>query len=189
MNLIPIRVWRPDNDDPPGIDDFYRALGHYMVAWGRLDGQVMGILQVITVLLWDKLPNKQLPIAWKWRERRWKEGFGQLTELKPFQQLAMDLFYEIQSRSEERNFLAHATWGHFVSSEPLTMEAVSFKSEKGSETEMALAHAHVSLHRLDASTAYINEIALQLAPISLAVCSLRPPPEKSRKFWLQDRDR
>ena len=53
----------PYADDPVGAGRFYRAIGIYLVAWGRFEGHFVSALLMLRAIGWDIVPTADMPIA------------------------------------------------------------------------------------------------------------------------------
>jgi hypothetical protein len=65
----------PHYTDPSDANEFYAALGMLTVAWGRLEGHVIGNLLTIMNLP-ELAPSRSLPLVWKARLDLWTKGFS-----------------------------------------------------------------------------------------------------------------
>jgi hypothetical protein len=109
----------PYHTDPVSGGSFYAALGKLSVAWGRLEGHVIGNLLTIMNLL-GVTAEARLPFRWDDRLDLWKKGFSSVPSLQPHKKRAVEFLKSIHEAAEDRNYAAHAVWGEFVSdaSEP-----------------------------------------------------------------------
>src|SRR6266849_16213 len=113
----------PHYTDPSDANEFYAALGMLTVAWGRLEGHVIGNLLTIMNLP-ELAPSRSLPFVWKARLDLWTKGFSLVSALQPHKDRAVAFMQSIIEEAEDRNFASHAVWDEFVpgSTEP-TIEA------------------------------------------------------------------
>jgi hypothetical protein len=66
----------PHKSDPPNAHEFYTALGMLTVAWGRLEGHIIGALLTILALPEASAFTVALPLAWEGRNKLWKQAFN-----------------------------------------------------------------------------------------------------------------
>jgi hypothetical protein len=118
----------PNDTDPANASEFYAALGMLSVAWGRLEGHVIGNLLPITALLEDA----EFPLKWNNRLKLWKRAFSSVPALQQYQDRAISLMKSIIEEAENRNFAAHAVWEDFErdAAEP-TMTARAIRPKGG----------------------------------------------------------
>jgi hypothetical protein len=120
----------PHHTDPPNASEFYAALGMLSVAWGRLEGQVIGNLLTIMSLL-GEAPRKP-PLQWEDRLEWWEKGFSSVPSLQPHRERAVMFPKTIIEEASDRNFAAHAAWDEFVpDADELTIRARAVKAKKG----------------------------------------------------------
>jgi len=103
----------PHHTDPPNAGEFYAALGMLSVAWGRLEGHVIGNLLTIMSLL-GEAPRKPPPLQWEDRLKWWEKGFSSVPSLQPQRERAVMFLKSIIEAADDRNFAAHAVWEEFV---------------------------------------------------------------------------
>jgi hypothetical protein len=120
----------PHHTDPPNAGEFYAALGMLSVAWGRLEGHVIGNLLTIMSLL-GEAPRRPPPQQWEDRLKLWEDGFSSVPSLQPQREHAVVFFKSIIEEASDRNFAAHAFWEEFVpdADEP-TITARTVKAKK-----------------------------------------------------------
>ena len=75
----------PSPRDPKGVDEFYRALGIFMVAWGRLEGQfVVCLLSLLNLSGAQGLGlGTKLPMSFDDRATLWRKAFEGIPLLLP----------------------------------------------------------------------------------------------------------
>lgn len=72
----------PHQSDPPDAHEFYAALGMLAVAWGRLEGHVIGNL--LTIMNFPEMaPLCPLPLTWERRRELWTRAFTKVPALQP----------------------------------------------------------------------------------------------------------
>jgi hypothetical protein len=102
----------PRHSDPPNADEFYAMLGKLIVAWGRLEGYIIGALLMILALSAASTFAIPLPIAWEGRNKLWKQAFNKIPALKAHQGHAIAFMGKvIDEAKDDRNFATHAIWG------------------------------------------------------------------------------
>jgi hypothetical protein len=163
----------PYADDPPNAGTFYQAMGVYLVSWGRFETHFVADLCSITALTWDANPVHQIPLAWNQRSAIWKRAFRTLPELAPQRDAALALMTEILLRAKDRNVIVHSGWGAFLSADPLALECINLRSEGD---EALIANLSIDVTRLERMLLEANTLNDRLAPITLFLGSLRPPP-------------
>jgi hypothetical protein len=167
----------PYADDPPNADAYYRALGLYLVAWGRFEGHFVSALLQLRALGWADIPTEGMPIAWGKRADFWKRAFRELPQLAPIKPDAAALITDIILASRDRGIVVHSMWGGFVSTNPLAVEAISLKFEG---KIFATANIALSLPTLEHMLLAANTLNARLIPISQFLGSLRPTPKSAR---------
>jgi hypothetical protein len=123
--------YTPHHTDPANANEFYAALGMLIVAWGRLEGHVIGNL--LTIMNCPELePSGPLPFQWETRLRLWTQAFSLVPVLQPHRERAVLFMSSIIEEVVDRNFISHAVWDEFVpwATEP-TIEARNIKARKG----------------------------------------------------------
>src|ERR1700682_3912862 len=86
----------PSPTDPEGADEFYKALGILIVAWGRLEGHFVVCLLMLLNLQGGKELGDQLPMPFDRRATVWRKAFETMPPLQPFRQIALTLLAEIK---------------------------------------------------------------------------------------------
>lgn len=175
--LLRLRVdATPFEDDPPFASRWYQALGLYLVAWGRFEGQFVSALLQLRALGWDAVPMGAMPIAWGKRCDFWKKAFRDLPQLAPIKTDADALIVDIKLAARDRGILVHSMWGNWVPTTPL--ESISLKFE--GESEFAAGNFAISRHRLNELLLVANTLNARLIPISEFLGCLRPQPENAQ---------
>lgn len=114
-HIIPVRVdSTPYADDPVDAPAYYRALGIFLVAWGRFEGHFVSALLTLSALQWDSTETHELPRAWRKRADYWRKAFKTLPQLGPFREEAHALMTDIALAARDRGILVHSMWGRFV---------------------------------------------------------------------------
>jgi hypothetical protein len=162
----------PYHTDPVSAGSFYAALGKLSVAWGRLEGHVIGNLLTIMNLL-GATAEARLPFRWEDRLDLWKKGFSTVPRLQLHKQRAIQFLNSIHEAAEDRNYAAHAVWGEFASdaSEP-TMMARSIKSGHG----IVVDDRRITLTMIENALAECNRLNLEMTEFTKLLRLLRPPP-------------
>ena len=169
----------PHHTDPADANEFYGALGMLTVAWGRLEGHVIGNL--LTIMNFPEVaPSRPLPFAWDSRLDLWKKGFSLVPALRPHKDRAVLVMKSIIEEAEDRNFASHAVWDEFVpgSTEP-TIEARNIRPGKG---VVNVTDVRVTLSMLKSALAAANRLNLTMSEFTALLSSLRPPPSTAARL-------
>jgi hypothetical protein len=171
----------PHHTDPANAVEFYAALGMLTVAWGRLEGHVIGNLLTIMSLL-GTVPRKPLPLRWDDRLDLWKKGFS-LPALEPHGDRAVPFMRSIIEAAGDRNYAAHTAWDEFVpvAAEP-TIDARSIKAKKGVPNEVEVIDVRVTLSMIKRALADCNRLNSEMTEFTRLLSSLRPPPADALHF-------
>lgn len=172
----------PHESDPHNANEFYTALGMLAVAWGRLEGHVIGNL--LTILNFHEMANsRRLPLAWEERLDLWKAAFATVPALKSHKTRAVEFMKSIIAESKDRNFTAHAFWEEFIPGrqEP-TIKARTVSPKKGSHGTIEVGDYEVSVSLLRKALAEANRLNFQLSEFTRIVNSAQPPPADARRL-------
>ena len=177
----------PSANDPKGADEFYRALGIFMVAWGRLEGQfVVCLISLLNLCGAQGLGlGTKLPISFDDRAVVWRKAFDGIPLLLPLKDAAMSFIQELKDLAKDRHTVVHALWEPFSPTEPPSIDIVTIKHQNKTRDGL-------ETNRHTVTTAILTEIAqkadrlnIAMAPISHLVTGLRaaqnPPPENIRR--------
>jgi len=152
------------------------------VAWGRLEGHVIGNLLTLMNASGDIEP---LPLAWEKRLDLWKRAFGKVPSLRVHKERAVAFLQEIIAAAEDRNLVAHAIWGEFVAdaAEP-TIKARRVRPRRGKENVkiVDVSDYHISLTLLRLGITEANRLNYKMTEFTNLLNSVRPPPADARKF-------
>jgi hypothetical protein len=172
----------PHHSDPPNAHEFYGLLGMLIVAWGRLEGHVIGNLLTIMNLP-EVAPSGPLPLAWDRRFELWKRAFSNVPALKPHKDRAITFMESITKEATDRNFIAHAIWDEFVdgATEP-TIDARAIRPKRKTPHMIDVIDQPVSLSMLRQALAVANQLNFGMNEFTRLLGSLRPPPADARKF-------
>jgi hypothetical protein len=174
----------PSPTDPEGADDFYKALGIMIVAWGRLEGQFVLCLLMLLNLPGGNELGDQLPMPFDRRATLWRKAFETMVPLQPFREIALELLAEIKDVAHDRHTVVHALWEPFAPTEPPSIGIVTIKPRNKTKNG-------IDIRRDTATTAMLREIGekadrlnLALAPLSQFLTwyrsSQNPPPADIR---------
>jgi hypothetical protein len=163
----------PYHTDPVSAGSFYAALGKLSVAWGRLEGHVIGNLLTIMNLL-GATAEARLPFRWDERLELWKKGFSSVPSLQPHKERAVEFLKSIHESAEDRNYAAHAVWGEFVSNanEP-TMMARGIKS---GQRGIVVDDRRITMTMIECALDECNRLNLEMSEFTKLLQLLRPPP-------------
>ena len=173
----------PSPNDPKDADEFYRAIGLLIVAWGRLEGHFVMCLLMLLASSEGRL-GKQLPMNWKDRGTVWRKGFESIGALWPFKEAALKLLTEIEDVAQDRHAVAHALWERFRAEEPPAIDAVLIKAKNKTKDGLDIRRFPVKLNSLKEVGEKINKLNMALLPLSSFLTryrsSLKPPPSDVR---------
>jgi hypothetical protein len=172
----------PHHTDPADANEFYGALGMLTVAWGRLEGHVIGNL--LTIMNFPEVaPSRPLPFAWDSRLDLWKKGFSLVPALRPHKDRAVLVMKSIIEEADDRNFASHAVWDEFVpeSREP-TIEARNIRSRKGTPGIIDVRDVRVTLTMLKSALMVANRLNLEMTEFTRLLNFLRPPPSATSRL-------
>jgi hypothetical protein len=169
--------------DPPNADEFYAALGMLAMAWGRLEGHVIGNLLDITNFN-EMQPKPRLPKVWEKRQDLWTRAFTEVEALRPHRERALALMGRIVEAADgDRNFTAHAIWGEFVKDAPeLTIPARIVHPKRGSPNTISVTNPPepITLSRLREALARANQLNIEMGEFTGILRSFQPPREGAR---------
>jgi hypothetical protein len=156
-------------------------LGQIMVAWGRLEGHVIGAVAMIHNIPGASAGRITLPLHWEERLKLWDYAFTNVSVLQPHQDRAIKLLQEVVAEAQDRNLVAHGIWDEFVtgSSEP-TIKVKTIKAQKRKKSDQFLTidvtTLEVTLSMLRSALAKANQLNAELAEFTNFLSSLRPIP-------------
>jgi hypothetical protein len=166
----------PDHTDPADANEFYAALGMLTVAWGRLEGHVVGNL--LTIMNFSEVtPPKSLPFQWQDRLKFWTQGFSLVPALRPHQDRAVTFMKSIAEEAEDRNFVSHMVWGRFVqgSAEP-TIDARNIRSRKSAPNGIDVRDFRITLSMLKDALAIANRLNSEMTEFTQLLNASAPHP-------------
>lgn len=163
----------PSPDDPPDANQFYWSIGVATIAWGRLEGHFVSCLMMIIQIAKDTHIGTKLPMRWEKRKELWRDAFGRIPSLKPLETEAIAFLDELDGLSKDRNLMAHCLWESFKADQPLTMDVLNIKAEKG---DVEFRRTSISIEDLTQVTTKTNRLNMRLIPLSRALVALLGPP-------------
>jgi hypothetical protein len=173
----------PSPNDPKGADDYYRAVGLLIVAWGRLEGHFVTCLLMLLAVADGRLGRK-LPMSWKERAEVWRKAFETMEALRPFREAALTLLTEMEDVATDRHAVAHALWERFRTDDPLAIDAVLIKAKPKTPDGLDIRRFAIKFDDLKIVAEKINKLNMALLPLSQFISwhrsDLKPPPEKIR---------
>jgi len=172
----------PHQSDPPDAHEFYAALGMLAVAWGRLEGHVIGNL--LTIMNFPEVANPSpLWLAWERRLELWKQAFNNVPALKPHKDRAIQFMQSIIAEAQDRNLTAHAIWDEFIPDaiEP-TIMARTVRPKKRASGTVEVGDYRVSITLVRNALAVANRLNFEMTEFTRLLNSTRPPPADARKF-------
>lgn len=171
----------PHSTDPPGAHEFYTLIGMLTVAWGRLEGHIIGALLMILALPEAAAIAEPLPLSWGRRERLWRKAFNTIPRLQIHRDRAVAFMDKVVGETTDRNFVVHAIWDEFQRAAPeLTLRARSVNPRKGTENTIDVLDVDVSVSLLRLGLNAANALNLELVEFTTFLSSLRPPPSGIR---------
>jgi len=175
----------PSPTDPEGADEFYKALGILIVAWGRLEGHFVVCLLTLLNLPGGKELGTQLPMNFDRRAILWRKAFEAIGPLQPFRESALKLLAEIKEVASDRNAIVHALWERFAPNEPTTsIDILTIKHKKGTSDGIETRRQTVTTAMLKEVGEKANRLNLTLEPLSKFLTRYRssqnPPPADIR---------
>jgi hypothetical protein len=172
----------PHPSDPPNAHELYAALGMLAVAWGRLEGHVIGNL--LTIMNFPEVANSgPLPLAWEKRLDLWKRAFNNVPALKSHKDRAVQYMRSIIAEVDDRNLTAHAIWEEFIpdATEP-TITARTVQPKKGAPGTVEVGDYRVSITLLRNALAAANRLNFEMTEFTRLLSSVRPPPADAHRF-------
>lgn len=172
----------PHYADPADASQFYAALGMLSVAWGRLEGHVIGNLLTITSLL-GAAPKEPSLFRWDQRMKLWRKGFSSLPGLKAHEVRAVAFMSSIRTAAQDRNFAAHAIWQEFEpnAAEP-TMTARAIRDKTNGPNMIEVDDRRITLSMVNEALAECNRLNIGIVEFTNHIQSLRPSPEDARRL-------
>ena len=166
----------PHYTDPANAGEFYAALGMLSVAWGRLEGHIIGNLLTIMNLL-GTASQKPLPFRWEERLTLWKKGFSSRPSLQIHKERAVVFMKSIMDAANDRNFAAHAVWEGFVpdAGEP-TMTARAIRAKKDCPNIVEVDDRRITLSMINRALVECNRLNLEMTEFTKLLGPVKPPP-------------
>jgi hypothetical protein len=177
----------PSPRDPKGADEFYRALGIFIVAWGRLEGQfVVCLLSLLNLSGAQGLGlGTKLPMSFDDRATVWRKAFEGIPLLLPLKGAAMIFLQELKDLAEDRHTVVHALWEPFAPNEPPSIDIVTIKHKNKTKDGLETNRHTVTTAKLTGIAQKADSLNIAMAPISQLVTNLRaaqnPLPENIRR--------
>jgi hypothetical protein len=170
----------PSPTDPEGADEFYKALGILIVAWGRLEGHFVVCLLTLLNLAEGKELGTQLPMNFDHRAVLWRKAFETMAPLEPFRESALQLLSEIKEVASDRNTIVHALWERFAPNEPTSIDILTIKPKKRTKDGIETRRKTVTTAMLKDVGEEANRLNWTLEPLSRFLTQRRssqnPPP-------------
>lgn len=173
----------PSPDDPKGADEFYKALGIMIVAWGRLEGHFVASLLTMMTIAPSELGAK-LPMDGKARAAMWSKFFDAAPDLSMFQASALHFLEKMKSVALDRNAIVHSLWEKFSDTTPLSIGAVLIRAKNKSPDGLDFRRGQITIENVIEVGERANELNLKLMPLSQFLTGYRnvqkPPPANIR---------
>lgn len=174
----------PSPTDPEGADEFYKALGILVVAWGRLEGHFVTCLLTLLNLPGGKELGERLPMQFDERATVWRKAFEKMVPLQPFRENALRLLEEIKDVASDRNAVVHALWEKFEPGEPLSIGILTIKHKNKTKNGLETRRNKVTTAMLREVGEKANRLNLTLIPLSTFLTwyrsEMNPPPADIR---------
>jgi hypothetical protein len=174
----------PSPNDPEGTDEFYKALGILVVAWGRLEGHFVACLLMLLNLPGGKELSERLPMQFDERAKVWRQAFETMTPLQSFKDGALLALAEIKGVATDRNAVVHALWEKFDPREPLSIGILTIKHKNKTKNGLETRRHTVTTAMLKEVGEKANRLNLALTPLSQFLTwyrsELNPPPADIR---------
>jgi hypothetical protein len=187
MGLIQLTIEHtPSPNDPKGADEFYRTLGIFMVAWGRLEGQfVVCLLSLLNLSGAQALGlGTKLPMSFDDRATVWRKAFEGIPLLLPVKDAAMLVLGELKDLATDRHTIVHALWEPFAPTEPPSIDILTIKHKNKTKNGLETNRHTVTTAKLTEIAEGADRLNLAMVPISQLLTYLRsaqnPPPENIR---------
>ena len=161
----------PSPNDPKGADEFYRTLGIFVVAWGRLEGQfVICLLSLLNLSGAQGLKlGTKLPMSFDDRATVWRKAFERIPLLLPLKEAAMTLLQGLKDLAEDRHTIVHALWEPFAPTEPLSIDIVTIKHKNKTADGLDTNRHTVTTAKLIGMAKMADRLNIAMAPISQIV--------------------
>ncbi|HEY5279037.1 MAG TPA: hypothetical protein VIJ67_04725 [Pseudolabrys sp.] len=156
----------PSLNDPRGVDEFYKALGILMIAWGRLEGHFVVCLLTILAAPGGHLLGRNVPLQWSERAKMWRKAFDTLAPLQGMRPSASEFLTEIEDLAVDRNAIVHALWEPFDPGHPPSVGIVSIKKKIGVVDGLDIKRASITLATIRNIGSRMNELNLRLMDFS-----------------------
>jgi hypothetical protein len=156
----------PSPNDPEGTDEFYKALGILVVAWGRLEGHFVACLLMLLNLPGGKELSERLPMQFDERAKVWRQAFETMTPLQSFKDGALLALAEIKGVATDRNAVVHALWEKFDPREPLSIGILTIKHKNKTKNGLETRRRTVTTAMLKEVGEKANRLNLALTPLS-----------------------
>lgn len=156
----------PSQTDPKGADEFYKALGILIVAWGRLEGHFVICLLTLLNMPGGRELGEQLPMNFDRRAIMWRKAFETMPALQPFKEPALRLLVEIADVANDRNAIAHALWEPFTPNTPPSIGIVTIKAKNKTKNGLDIRRAEITTAMLVEIGEKANSLNLTMTPLS-----------------------
>jgi hypothetical protein len=171
----------PHQSDPPDAHEFYVMLGMFIVAWGRLEGHIIGAFLRILNLPEAAQFQQPVPLAWEKRLDLWKRAFKTIAALQPHKDRAIAFMKNMHDEAQNRNVAAHAIWDEFVSgSAEATIDARTIQPKKHHPDVIDMTDYRISVSMLREGLAIANRLNVEFLEFTNLLNSLRLPPSGTR---------
>jgi hypothetical protein len=174
----------PSPTDPEGADEFYKALGILIVAWGRLEGHFVACLLMLLNLPGGEELSERLPMQLDERATVWRKAFETMAPLQPFKENALKLLAEIKDVASDRHIIVHALWEKFEPTEPLSIGTLTIKHKNKTKNGLETRRNTITIAMLKEVGEKANRLNLTLTPLSQFLTwyrsELNPPPADIR---------
>ncbi len=173
----------PSPNDPKEADEFYKAIGIMIVAWGRLEGHFVASLLTMMTIAPSELGVK-LPMDWKARAAMWRKTFDVVPDLSMFKASALHFLEKMESVALDRHSIVHALWEQFSDTTPRSIGAVLIRGKNKTTDGLDIKRGQITVENIIEVGERANELNQRLMPLSQFLAGYRnaqkPPPANIR---------
>jgi hypothetical protein len=174
----------PSPNDPEGADEFYKALGILIVAWGRLEGHFVACILMLLNLPGGNELGEKLPMAFDERATVWRKAFETMVRLQPFREDALRLLADIKDVASDRHTVVHALWEKFEPGDSLSIGTLTIKHKNKTKNGLETRRNRITTAMVKEVGQKANRLNLEMIPLSQFLTGYRsvtnPPPADIR---------
>lgn len=170
----------PSSRDPSSVDDFYKALGILVIAWGRLEGHFVACLLTLIAISNEQSLGVNVPLQWDERARIWRKAFDTFLPLQHMKVSALQFLTELEDVARDRHAIVHALWEPFDPVEPPSVGIISIRKKQGVANGLDIKRATITLDTLREIGEKMSRLNVDLVRYSQLITEWRrqqtPPP-------------